>query len=73
MYVFFYSTDDYYDYIVSYIDECNTSMIVGGMIITKGKSIYSEKNLSQHYYFQHRSCMDWPGIEHGPLQGKDGN
>lgn len=67
MRVFFYSTD-YCDYIVSFIDECNTSMIIGGMIITKGKSVYPEKILSQH-----RSCMDWPSIEHGPLQGKDGN
>jgi len=48
-------------------------MIIGGMIITRGKSVYSDKNLSQHYYVQHRSRIDWPGIEHGPLQGRDGN
>jgi hypothetical protein len=32
----------------------------------KGKTKYTEKNLSLHYLVHHKSHMHWSGIKHGP-------
>ena len=37
---------------------------IGGMVLT-GENL-SGTNLPQCYFFQHKSHMDWQGIEPGP-------
>jgi hypothetical protein len=36
------------------------------------KPKYSEKNLSQCYFVNHKSHMDWPGIEPAPSRWEAG-
>jgi hypothetical protein len=36
----------------------------------KGKLKYSETNMSQRHFVQHKYHIDWPGIKLGPLKRK---
>ena len=40
---------------------------IGEMIMTGAKPKYWGKELSQCHFVHHKSHMDWPGMEAGPL------
>jgi hypothetical protein len=43
------------------------------MILEREKLKFSEKNVGWSQFVHHKSCMDWPVIEPGPLQWEVSN
>jgi hypothetical protein len=61
------------DYIAPAVEQWNTSMEYWWNGSDMGKLNYSVNNLSQFCFVHHKSHMDWPGIEPGPLRWQTGH